>query len=60
MSNINWDKSFFLTAEQVSLLGLDGISINLMSIAEDAPRLAEALNRLTVSDLSKWAKGMDI
>lgn len=28
MSNINWDKSYYLTAEQVSLLGLEGISVN--------------------------------
>lgn len=26
--SINWEKSYFLTAEQVSLLGLDGISVN--------------------------------
>ena len=28
MSNINWDKSYILTAEEVALLGLEGISIN--------------------------------
>ncbi len=28
MSNINWDKSFFLTAQEIALLGLDGVSIN--------------------------------
>ena len=28
MSNINWDKSYFLTAAQVALLGLEGVSVN--------------------------------
>ena len=28
MSNINWDKSYFLTAVQVALLGLEGVSVN--------------------------------
>ncbi len=28
VSNINWDKSYFLTAAQVALLGLEDISVN--------------------------------
>ncbi len=28
MSTINWNKSYILTAEEVALLGLEGISIN--------------------------------
>ena len=28
VSNINWDKSYFLTAVQVALLGLEGVSVN--------------------------------
>ncbi len=28
VSNINWDKSYLLTAEQVALLGLEDISVN--------------------------------
>ncbi len=27
-SNIDWDQSYLLTAEQVVLLGLEGISVN--------------------------------
>jgi hypothetical protein len=28
MSQIDWEKSYFMTAEQVALLGLEGISVN--------------------------------
>lgn len=37
---IDWDKSYFLTAEQVVTLGLEGISVN--NAAEAAERNPDA------------------
>ncbi len=38
--NISWDKSYLMTAEQVSLLGLLGISVHELNTHRDVPRLA--------------------
>ena len=55
--SIDWGKSYLLTAEQVSLLGLHGKSVNDLDTTSDIPdiaRLADAMDRLTVADLRKW------
>jgi len=58
--NINWEKSYRLTAEQVSLLGLDGKSVAELKTRSkhipDLARLADAMEHLTVGDLRKWAE----
>jgi len=35
MSQIVWEKSFFMTADEVATLGLDGISVNDKELVED-------------------------
>ena len=60
MSNINWDKSYLLTAEQVGLLGLNDISVTeIGSLAGTTSvpglaQLAEAMDNLSVADLARW------
>ena len=58
MSNINWNKSYLLTAEQVALLGLTEKSVaELGKTSQSIPdlaRLADAMGSLTVDDLSRW------
>ncbi len=59
-ANINWDKSYMLTAEQVGLLGLEDKSVAELNTRSknipDLARLADAMDHLTVGDLRKWAE----
>lgn len=56
---VDWEQSYFLTAEQVSLLGLDDISVNERPVSFRDRRIVEALENLTGSDLTLWAQAWD-
>jgi len=58
--NINWDKSYMLTAAQVGLLGLEDTSVAELKTGSkhipDLARLADAMDHLTVGDIRTWAE----
>ena len=64
--NINWDKSFILTADQVATLGLEHKSIAELGTRHmmadripDLAHLADALENLTLADLARWQEAHD-
>ncbi len=51
--NINWEKSFYLTAEQVSLLGLDGISVNDTAELNSTRTAARLVNVVGLDEIAR-------